>query len=246
MIARKDRNETADLITSFLSGKLDKSQAKIWHRVFDSQDATVRYACEILGDYYEGYDSDVHLMEKSEWDHLERVRLVLLSDAQLQRDAKCRFSFRNTLCCFGLLAFGVFVLLSGTGWHLLAGTSILGVLLILFARFLPSENAGSNPYKQIIEPFVTIQQLSSTYKSTMSFRKNRFPRQRNDDANEWRHLSWLIDSFWIISVCGIVLLCLSPIILLVMAFPDCEPEFTVITSQHQNASLSPTTHIPKQ
>ena len=227
MILRKDRNDTASLITAFLSGKLDKSHAQTWHRVYNSDDATVRYACEILGDYHEGYDSDVHLMEKSEWDHLERVRLVLLSDAQLQRDARCRFGIRNLLCCIGLFAFGAFALLSGTGWHLLAGTSILGVLIILFAKFLPSKNVGSNPYKQIIEPFVTIQQLTSTYKSAASFRKNRFPREWNDDPNEWGHLSWLINSFWI-SVCGIVLFCLSPIILLVMAVPDCEPEFTVM------------------
>lgn len=227
MIVRKDRNDTADLITAFLGGKLDKSHAKIWHRVFDSDDATVRYACEILGDYHEGYDSDVHLMEKSEWDHLERVRLVLLSDAGLQRNTRCRFGIRNLLCYFGLLAFGAFVLLSGTGWHLLAGTSILGVLIILFAKSLPTKNVGSNPYKQIIEPFVTIQQLSSTYKSTVSFRKNRFPRDWNDAPTEWRHLSWLIYSFWI-SVCGIVLFCFSPIILLLLAVPDCEPEFTVM------------------
>lgn len=227
MIARKDRNDTANLITAFLNGKLDESHIELWHRVFGSEDATARYACEILGEYHEDYDSDVHLMEKSEWDHLERIRLVLLSDAELQRNSKCRVSVRNLLCCAGLIAFGAFVFMSGTGWHLLVGTSTLGVLIILLGIVFRSTTTESNPYKSIIEPFVTIQQLSTVYKSTISFHKNRYPRQWNDAPDDWRHLSWLINSFWI-SVGGIVLFCLSPIILMVLAIPDCEPEFTVI------------------
>lgn len=227
MIARKDRNDTATLITAFLSGRLDNSHTQLWHRVYQSEDDTVRYACEILGDYHEGYDCDVHLMDKSEWDHLERVRLVLLSDAELCRDSRCKFGARQLLCCVGLIAFAVFVFFTGSGWHLLAGTSILGVLVVAVGKFTPSTTSESNPYEPIIEPFATVQQLSNTYKSTASFRKNRFPKEWRDDTSDWEHLSWLINSFWL-SVCAIVLLVLSPIILLVLAVPECEPKYTVV------------------
>jgi len=227
MVSRKDRNDSASLIAAFLNGKLAKSHTQVWHRVYDSDDATVKHACEILADYHEGYENDIHLIDKTEWDHLERVRLVLMSDAELQRSSKCIFDLRRFFACIGLGALLVFAVLTGTGWHLLVGTSALGLIILCFWKLFPATKTNTDPYKHVIEPFVSFRQLETVYKSTSSFRKYRFPKKWQDDADIWNSLKWLINSFWI-TVCGIVLLTLSPIILLVLAIPDCEPEFTVM------------------
>ncbi len=230
MISRKDRIAAAGLYSAFLNGHLDASCLEVWQRVYESSDATIRHACEILADYDEDFEDDLHLMEKHEWDYLERVRLVLLSNAHLDRKTKCVLGARRILVAASLVCFASFVVVTGPGWHLLVGTSMLGIAVLCYGLIHSAWASEGNKEKQILEPFISAQQLNAIRRSTTDFQKSKFPPEWNDDSEFWDQFSLIINSFWIV-VCGIFMLVFSPLVLLVLALPEREGKFVVRAEQ---------------
>lgn len=214
----------SDLITAFLKGKMDESHGDIFDLVSKSEDPTVLHACEILLEYEECYDLEPHLICKQDWDRLERVRLVLLSDASLERTFRWRTGRQQLLSAASLIAMVVIFLIFGTGLELLIAAAVMSVLVLGILLIVPNNRYGTEPYKSIIEPFISFEQLATTYRSTTTFCKNRFPKRPKNQG-----VFSSIASFVCILLSIALLFVLAPIFLIGMALPSCDTEFKVAT-----------------
>ena len=222
------RKQAFDLITAFLNDKLKKSHDEMWYELEQSDDPVVKYAINTLADHYEPYEFYSEWLSKSEWDHLQRVLLLLTTDLDLsERDIKLKNACR--LCSWlGIICFVVFVAATGIGWHLLAGMAVLEVSILIWHHWIPCTERKYYPYQDIIEPFRTIKQLHSTYRQYLTFRKQRYPREYFDA----RKTSWPSTIFgsiilWTL-VTGVVVV-LSPFLLLMCAREMTGKEYEVVS-----------------
>ena len=101
-----ERKELANLFALYLDGTLsDDANIGAWERLQKSDDQTIVNGCQILGDQVEDTMFDVEILEKSEWDYIERVRLALLGNATIVKRKSFRFGWRNVLSGVGFFAF---------------------------------------------------------------------------------------------------------------------------------------------
>ncbi len=228
MLNRIDRNDTAILYEAFFNGKIYDSSDEVdtliqetCSRVENSDDPTVQMAYKIFIQHHEACGGEIHLIDKSEWDYLERIRLVLLSDAELlEHSQPINFNRQNLLSLLASTSFFLFWYLSGTGWHLLLYTVPLGLLLFLTQEVFTDKIPKLNLYQGIIEPFISLQQLEKTYHSVSNFQKNKFPaKYRNKKSWSWTSFEG--------NLIILIMLIFSPLILLIMSIPDSNTQYTV-------------------
>ena len=237
MISREDRNDAATLITEFLNGKIEQSHVFLYDKIQNSQDQTVLFATEILGETMEDCGIRPGGIVKSEWDHLERVRLVLLSDAELRGDYQpLLLNPTPWLAWLGILILAIIILLTGIGWHVVIASSLMGLALTFVAGFESSREKARRRYRQAIEPFVSVQQLESVWHSTPTFQKNRFPGElRNFAHSFWGEgikgflvqLGWIV--FTLLAIPYFILI--SPILPFIFSMPMKDYDFEVVTIQ---------------
>lgn len=179
------RQLASDLILAFLSAKIDETHHTAYSQIKDSEDDTVRFACEILEELVEGYDDEPNLMDKEEWDHLERVRLVLLSSRHLSCHGKSVFEPTPLVAVLSLFAYLITLLYYGIGWYLVPVYAFSVLTGLIFARS-PESIRSKNPYQFFTYPFVTYSQLADAYREAEGFKKKKMPRE----AQRYKQSSW--------------------------------------------------------
>ena len=221
------RKQAFDLITAFLNDKLNKSHVEMWYELEQSDDPVVKYAINTLSDHYEPDEFHTEWLSKSEWDHLQRVLLLLTTDFDLsKRDIKLKNACR-LWSWLGIICFVVFVATTGIGWHLLAGMAVLGVAILIWNQWIPCTEPKCYPYQNIIEPFRTIEQLHTTYRQSLTFRKQRYPREHFDDRKSiWPSTIFGSIILWTL-VTGFVVI-FSPLLLLKCATETVGKEYVVV------------------
>ncbi len=101
MICREDRDAAVVVCDRMCGGEGAQVEMEQWERLRRSPDATVRHALDLLSSTFEDI-LDVSELEKSEWDYLQRVRLVLMSNAELNRQRRFLWSWAD--CVWPVLA----------------------------------------------------------------------------------------------------------------------------------------------
>lgn len=222
------RKQAFDLITAFLNDKLNKSHVEMWYELEQSDDPVVKYAINTLAGHYEPDDCHTEWLSKSEWDHLQRVLLLLTTDLDLSaRSIKLKIACR--LCSWlGIICFVVFVAATGIGWHLLAGMAVLAVAILIWHHWIPCTEPKCYPYKDIIEPFQTIKQLHTTYRQSLTFRKQRYPREHFDGRKSCWSMS-IFDSIMLGILGTGFLVVFSPFLLLMCANEMTGKEYEVVS-----------------
>ncbi|MDB4766163.1 hypothetical protein OAG71_00600 [bacterium] len=218
---KSERKELANLFARYLDGTLaDDDTIGTWERLSRSDDPTIVNGCQILTDQIEDTMFDVQLLDKSEWDYIERVRLAILGNATIVKRKSFHFGWRSVLSGFGFFAFVMLAAEYDVGYHLLPATSILAVIIFAFSKLIPRQNSSS-PYESIISPFTTFSGLKLAYKNAESFRKHRYTKPTTKQA------SLAADCFWVLFT-GCLMAVLSPVMLLILTLPDTEPKYQAI------------------
>ena len=216
-----ERRELADLFARYLNGTLvDDHNIATWERLRKSNDPTIVNGCQILVDQIDDIGFDLQMLDKSEWDYVERVRLALLGNATIVKRKTFRFGWRNLLSGLGFFAFILLAVQYGLGYHLLPVTALLGLAIFVISRFLPAETSQL-PYDSIIAPFKSFSDLKLAYDGSDSFKKIRYVKTTT------KRNSIVVNCFWVI-VASCAMAILFPVMLLVLAFPDTEPQYQAI------------------
>ena len=213
-----ERTDLAELFAHYLKGTLvDDTNMATWERLAKSDDPTIRNGCQILGEQVDDTMFDVRLLDKSEWDYIERVRLALLGNASIVKRKTFRFGWRNVLSGMALFAFVLLTVQFGVGYHLLPVTAFLGLMIFGVSKLFP-KTTSCPPYESILSPFTSFSNLKRAHTNATSFEKMRY----NRSARTWT--TSVADCFSAV-IAFIVMAVFSPLLLLALAFPDTEPEF---------------------
>ena len=124
MIDRTAREKVIEAIDRFLNDQTDNFEfdEQIWN--IDSEDDTVAYAVQVLWFHYD--DCTIHkaVLNKTEWDFIQRIKLLLMSDAEVSETSESRWSWDHALACVAFAAFVILALVVGWGWCVGEGLAI--------------------------------------------------------------------------------------------------------------------------
>ena len=186
----RKREQLAKLFALYLRGELvDEANLVPWDSLRKSSSQTIRHGCAILSDLIEDVGYDLHLLDKSEWDYIERVRLAIAGGADLTCFRKYSFGWRNILAAVSFFGFILLVIQTGVGLHLLPFTAMIAIAIFTIAKLFPSESKSSS-YEKIFYPFATFSELSKTYRNADSFRKIRYRKNRGQRSWFAVHIFW--------------------------------------------------------
>ncbi len=200
------RQLAANLIDAFLSARVDESHHEIYNQIRKSKDDTVRFACEIVEELVDAYEDEPNLMDKEEWDHLERIRLVLLSGRNLTCKGKFVFEPAQVIAVVMLFLYAITLVCFGIGWYLVPVHAISAVVGLVLSRLIESKQR-KQPFQHLIYPFTSYTQLATAYSEAVGFSKKRMPR----DAQLHRKSAWFD-----IVLTFVVLLPMAPVFLFVI------------------------------
>lgn len=181
MIDREARNAVVVALEDYQREQITAFEFD--ERIFDvadrSRDQTVRECVDALWCFYDDCTDHRVVAEKYEWDVWERLRLLLLSDAELKAERSGRAK-RAMLPMCGLLAMAGMVLLVWNMWHLHGALMALGVYLVLNAVAMAVMRRDSvrdrNDAPDGMAPFASLAQMRRAVREVPGFRKQRYPR----------------------------------------------------------------------
>jgi hypothetical protein len=188
-----------------------------------TQDRTVDHAVNWLWFFYDDCKQHNAMFTKSEWDYIQRLVLMLRSNACLETTRQRRWSFQQVLAAIGLAAFLWCAWHIGWGMQLFVLALPFGALSIMLAGWNNRNDRAQSPWAWALYPFASFAEMRSVFESVPDFRKRRFPRHRTVQpirgplANFGIHLNayatWLM---------------FSPIVLVVQALPQSDEDVHVV------------------
>ena len=237
-IDRPARERLAADLRRFLAGECDLFNISSADPPRSADSAVREVRWQILG-LLDGNVCVVADVDRELWDALQRVLLVLDSDARLVHARTRRRSWTQAAAAGGLVltagSIGTALFLFGLHWALLAafapGTLFAWAVHRLNLNVRQRINARERrrtlpmPYGPIW-PFATFAELETTLRSVPDFRKRRFaPRPDGPELDDGR-----ADRFWngcLLTISSPWLLVVSPLVLLWQCFPATETRTSV-------------------
>lgn len=169
----EERRQAAWMINQFLDGTLAELHRDEYSLLANTKDRTVQYAMTALGTLIEDY-GDAASVSKSEWDHLERTRLALLSGMEIRSRRVYRNGIPEFTCVICLLSYLLIWIYFGFGWHIIACHVVLAAIAKWCLNRL-SVCEQISPFRDVLHPFTGMSQLATAYKKTPDFKKRRKP-----------------------------------------------------------------------
>lgn len=178
-------------------------------------DQTVKHVVDSLWHFYDDCkDHKVHL-NKQEWDYVQRLRLLLESDAALEVSATRVWSWTQALAAIALAGFAWLAIQAGFGRQLLVVAIPFGVVSIAIAHHRGRMTLKSQDGAETLDPFSSFGQLRSVRRRVSHFRKQPYPSQLAS-----RRVRSALGEFGImLQMYSAWLLC-SPAVLVMQLFPN--------------------------
>ena len=219
------RESLSKLIRAFLSSEITAFELDNQLAFYDEcGDPIIQLVVDSIWYHYDDCDDHLVCMSIPEWDHVQRLLLVLAADCHIEQKTHSYWSWRQLIALTALIGFICCGLEMGWGSHLFIVAIPFGLVSIALAFAIPvrrKEQADANPYREIIYPFASLGDLAAAYHS-VDFRKTRFPRHLTlrrirSPAMDW---FWMIHSF-------VIWMVFSPVPLLIQSLPSRETDTAV-------------------
>lgn len=185
-------------------------------RFYGSPDPTVRFVVQTLWYHYDDCRDHLAVLSKAEWDYFQRLLLLLGSNLHVENHAVRLWSWTQIFAIACLAGFGWCALHFGWGPQIMVFSIPFGVLSIAISRWR-SRSRPVNPYEPLLMPFASFSELAEARRAVPGFKKKRWPR-----GTPRRHIHSKLTEFRIRLQVYALWLILSPIPLLMQAFPSKE------------------------
>ena len=226
MVDREARTRLIEVTESYLNGEITTSQFddELCGIDMDTCDPTVEEAVYILSSSYS--DFELHIprvrLTKEDWDDIQRLLLLLHSDAHLHVKHRLAWSWRQPIAALTLLVFVAVAYRLGLGEHLFTLAIPFGLVAILLGKGQSQPPEDEIRRSTTLAPFASVAQLLAVHRRTPEFRKKPYPPKLG------RASIWDACGERAIGACHIGLsLILSPLVLLRQSFPGVWQEVTV-------------------
>jgi hypothetical protein len=182
----------------------------------DSSDPTVRFVALTLWYHYDDCRDHMVALSKAEWDYFQRLLLVLHSDCQVATTWVRRWSWTQLAAIGCLVGLGWCLARFGWGQHLLVLSIPFGLVSVGIS-YWRRRSYVAGAHDQILVPFASFAELSAVYRTSAAFTNQRYPR-----ALAERRIRSRVAEFGLRLQLYAAWLMLSPLPLLVQAFPQAE------------------------
>lgn len=178
LVNRADRDAMIEVTHRYLGEELtafafDEKLSEIEAR---TNDDTVQWVRAQLWGFYDDCDDHKVVCDKAEWDMIQRLLLLLKSDARVVVETgPARWTARQAIAAAGLVAAGWMVWTTGWGSHLLIFNIPLGVVSMGLSWWRGQVEHRSGQSREVLAPFGSVAELRSTRRTARGFVKARYP-----------------------------------------------------------------------
>lgn len=185
IVLREYRDLLIAILNRFLDGQQTSDDYEWLHILSgDLEDETVQLIADHLTDILGTERTpDAPPITKQTWDYLQRLMLILHSDAHVNYVPGI-WSITQLGALLALLAYASFAVINGQVYDPRIAIAFSIPALTLTLLRLPYAKSKRTPFQEIIYPFPSITLLSTVYRSTSTFRKRRFPSMKNTPQAE--------------------------------------------------------------
>ncbi len=213
MIDRDARNGLARVMRQYLNEDLTAFEFdEALDPYCNSTDDVVRFVANDLWVFYDDCKDHLVVLSKRQWDHFQRLLLLLESDYSLSITHQRQWALSQLCAALLLLCCAFIVLRTGIGYHLLIWLFPFGAGSIAIAR-LRRPTPEPYPYHAIVTPFNTLQDLWAACEAT------GFQKVRNPSHVATRTIRSPVMDQALSTSSYMGWACLAPIPLLVQCFP---------------------------
>jgi hypothetical protein len=177
-VHRADRDALTEVTNQYLREEIsafvfDEKLSEIEAR---TNDETVKWVRAQLWGFYDDCDDHKVVCDKAEWDAIQRLLLLLKSDATVVVErGQPKWTVRQAIAAAGLVVAGWTVWATGWGSHLLIFNIPLGVVSMGLSYWRGRAESTSDPHGGAVAPFGSAAQLRSTRRAVHEFDKRRYP-----------------------------------------------------------------------
>lgn len=213
---RRNRDRIAAAIDDYLNERIgsDAFVDAINGAAQESSDPTVKEVRNLLWGLCDDMLDHRVVLSKEEWDYVQRLLLLLRSDAHLETTTRRIWTARQPLAVLGLAIFGFAVLWFGWKLDLVSVTMPLAVAAILLLRWRSRATMPSRRWIALT-PFASVTELLQVRRQVGAFVKVRYPgrlKGKRLRSAFWERLMMFYSSLWLMLV--------SPLALLWLAIPE--------------------------
>ncbi len=204
LVNHADRDALIEVINQYLREEIsafgfDEKLSEIEAR---TKDETVKYVRAQLWGVYDDCDDHKVVCDKTEWDMIQRLLLLLKSDASVVVETgKAKRTARQAIAAAGLGVAAWIVWKTGWGKHLLIFNIPLGVVSMGMSWWRARAERQSEGHEDAVAPFGSLVELRSSRRAARDFVKRRYPgrlagRRIRSPMLDWVYwLQW--GAFWL-------------------------------------------------
>ena len=235
-IDRENRDRLAETTRRFLAEEI--SAFEFDERIMDtrdhSHDPTLNAVVGSLWYFYDDLKDHTAALCKAEWDFIQRLLLILESDAQVHVESRRYWTPAQFAAMLVLAAYVACAASLGFGYHLIIHSIPFGLVSILLSswrRRYERQFASSDP---LLDPFSSMSEIRAVRAAASGFRKQRFPPHLQDvsvrSKSEHRLNRVMHYGAWLLY---------APIVLAVQSLPSvqCMTHVRIESDAHPAASL---------
>ena len=221
IVDRKSRDALIAAINRYLDG--ETTAFKFDDEIFriDSQDPTISHAVSQLWFFYDDCKDHKVQLSKEGWDYIQRLILLLQSDAQIEFSTRRRRDFTQLVALAALILFVYEAYWLGWGRQLLALAIPFGLVSIGISWWRDRKPKDKNQIA--LMPFSSVSELLPVRRSVQNFRKRKYPL----GMKPFKIRSRLAD-FAILLQSYAVWAMFSPLLLIFQALPIKETDTRVV------------------
>jgi len=140
-----------------------------------TDDETVKRVVDELSCFYDDCDDHKVVLDRISWDYVQRLRLLLKSDAVLELSKRHIWSLAQAVAALAIAGFLWAASKMGVGQQLLVVAIPFGVVSIALSKWRTHSFRAGCKWNVSLSPFNSVAQLLQTRRRVRDFRKQRYP-----------------------------------------------------------------------
>ena len=227
-VNRADRDALIEVTNQYLREELtafafDEKLSEIEER---TNDETAKWVRVQLWGFYDDCDDHKVVCDKAEWDMIQRLLLLLKSDATVVIETgPAKWTARQAIAAAGLVVAGWTVWRTGWGSHLLIFNIPLGVVSMGLSWWRGRAESKRELHGDAVAPYGSVVDLRSTRRAVRGYVKLRYPGQLAGRRIRSPMVDWVYWLQW-----GAFWLMFSPVALAFQLRPERQTTWRVVST----------------